>query len=338
MSLELIFGDRMAPTPRRVPFPWKAEASVSTRTRAPRRSADWRKLGGSGPGSGFQGSVEGSGHRISEPEVRVSQGDPAPSLPPPPLLPCDVYSPVLLEAPGAPRRGVRSGGRRSPDPSSYRIVEEIRLVQIPQVQEAGSGKQPVGREGLQDGVHHGRLRRPPNGWASPHSRAAARPAQSSGPSVGKRAGWEGGAGRSRAKPRGRGGQRRRGPGSGARGARRPLGQRRRAGCAQGPRAHRGHLADSSSAGSCRGTAGFHGEPGSGAEGLRSPPDRVGAGGGGAERSPLRLGGCRALRSLCVSLCTASVTFPLCEAGNPGLVSPAGRGATPPTSIFTIISY
>ena len=151
----------MAPTPRRVPFPWKAEASVSTRTRAPRRSADWRKLGGSGPGSGFQGSVEGSGHRISEPEVRVSQGDPAPSLPPPPLLPCDVYSPVLLEAPGAPRRGVRSGGRRSPDPSSYRIVEEIRLVQIPQVQEAGSGKQPVGREGLQDGVHHGRLRRPP---------------------------------------------------------------------------------------------------------------------------------------------------------------------------------
>lgn len=179
---------------------------------------------------------------------------------------------------------------------------------------------------------------PPNGWASPHSRAAARPAQSSGPSVGKRAGWEGGAGRSRAKPRGRGGQRPRGPGSGARGARRPLGQRRRAGCAQGPRAHRGHLADSSSAGSCRGTAGFHGEPGSGAEGLRSPPDRVGAGGGGAERSPLRLGGCRALRSLCVSLCTASVTFPLCEAGNPGLVSPAGRGATPPTSIFTIISY
>lgn len=41
----------------------------------------------------------------------------------------------------------------------------------------------------------------------PHSRAAARPAQSSGPSAGKRAG-----GRSRAEPRGRGRQRLRGPG------------------------------------------------------------------------------------------------------------------------------
>lgn len=41
-----------------------------------------------------------------------------------------------------------------PRPSrSYRIVEEIRLVQVSQVQEAGSREQPVGREGFQDGVH-----------------------------------------------------------------------------------------------------------------------------------------------------------------------------------------
>lgn len=99
--------------------------------------------------------------------------------------------------------------------------------------------------------------------------------------------WQAGGGRSGAKPRGRGGRRRRGPGWGARGrgGRGALGQRRGAGWAQGPRVHRGHSADSSSSCSSRGAAGFHGEPGRGAEGLRSPPDRVGAGGGGAERSP-----------------------------------------------------
>ena len=39
--------------PRRldVPFPWKAEASVST-DGAPRRGAPWRELRGRGPGSG----------------------------------------------------------------------------------------------------------------------------------------------------------------------------------------------------------------------------------------------------------------------------------------------
>lgn len=116
-----------------------------------------------------------------------------------------------------------------------------------------------------------------------------------------------------------------------------LGQRRRAGCAQGPRAHRGHLADSSSAGSSRGTAGFHGEPGSRAEGLRSPPGQGGSRGRGSSALPPETGWLPGA-PLSASPSARLLSLFLCEAGNPGLVSPAGRGATPPISIFTIISY
>lgn len=204
------------------------------------------------------------------------------------------------------------------DPSPYRIVEEIRLVQVPQVQEAGSGEQPVRREGLQDGVHRGGLRRP-LGLGFPHSRAAARPARSS---CWRLAGARGQV-RGSAPREGRAGAAL--PRAGGAGGAGGLG--RGGGRAQGRWAHRRHSADSSSSGSSGGTAGFHGEPGSGAEGWRSPPDWVGAGGGGAERSP-ETGGCRVLCSLRVSLGLASVTF-LCETGNPGLVSTAGQSATPP---------
>lgn len=93
---------------------------------------------------------------------------------------------------------------------------------------------------------------------------------------------------------------------------RALGQRRGAGWAQGPRAHRGHLADSSSSCSSGGTAGFHGEPGSGAEGLRSPRDTVGARDGGAESSP-ETGWLPGAPLSQRPLCSASVTF-LCETG------------------------
>lgn len=57
MCTELIFGDRMAPTPRRVPCPWKAEASVSTRTEPP---------GGARTGASSRGSREVSRDRVTE--------------------------------------------------------------------------------------------------------------------------------------------------------------------------------------------------------------------------------------------------------------------------------
>lgn len=110
-----------------------------------------------------------------------------------------------------------------------------------------------------------------------------------------------------------------------------LGQRLGAGWAQGPRAHRGHSADSTSSCSSWGTAGFHGEPGGGAEGFRSPPDRVGAGAGELSAPP-RLGGCRPLLCLCVSLRTASVTFLSVKLGTPGWLAQLAKAPRPHINI------
>lgn len=249
----------------------------------------------------------------------MSLGDPAPS-PLPRFCPV-LCSPVLGRG---GRRAAKRGAewwKEDADPSSYRIVEEIRLVQIPQVQEAGSGEQPVGREGLQDGVHRGRLRRPPSPGL-PSLQGGGEPGPELLPER-----WLAGGGRSGASP-GEGRAEAARPWVGGAGGAGALGQRRGAGWAQGPREHREHLADSSSSGSSRGAAGFHGEPGSGAEGLRSPPDRVGAGGGGAKRSPETGWLPGALLSLRLPL-HGFCHFPLCETWNPWLVSPAGRSATPP---------
>lgn len=98
------------------------------------------------------------------------------------------------------------GWKGDADPSSYRIVEEIRLVQIPQVQEAGSREQPVGREGLQNSVHRGRLRRPSSAGL-PLLQGGGAP----GPELLLEL-WQAGGGRSGAKPQGRGRRRRHSPG------------------------------------------------------------------------------------------------------------------------------
>lgn len=133
---------------------------------------------------------------------------------------------------------------------SYRIVEEIRLIQVSQVQEAGSREQPVGRERFQDGVHRAGFQGTPSGSASltpgrrrsPHRVAAGRGQAARGAGPGE--------------PRGRSG----GGGAG-RGRWGALGQRRRK--------HHGLSADSSSC-SSRDAAGFHGEPGGGADAGGAP--------------------------------------------------------------------
>lgn len=219
----------------------------------------------------------------------------------------------LCGVPGAPRRGVRVVCKGEPRPSrSYRIVEEIRLVQVSQVQEAGSREQPVGREGFQDGVHRAGFQETPFGLRFPHSRAAAIPAPSCG--------WAGQAARGAGpgEPRGRSG----GGGAG-RGRWGPLGQRRRT--------HRGHSADSSSS-SSRGAAGFHRDPGGGADAGGAP--RAGwEPGVGELNAPPRLGGCRvAAISLGLFLGTASVTFPGLKPGTQGWLAQLARAPRPHINI------
>lgn len=181
---------------------------------------------------------------------------------------------------GAPRRGVRVVGKGEPRPSrSYRIVEEIRFVQVSQVQEAGSREQPVGREGFQDRIHRAGFQKTPFGIRFPHSRAAAIPAPSCG--------WAGQAARGAGpgEPRGRSG----GGGAG-RGRWGALGQWRRT--------HRGHSADSSSS-SSRGAAGFHGDPGGGAD-ARGTPGSGGNRGWGSSMLPRDWVAAGSQRSLWVS--------------------------------------
>lgn len=192
---------------------------------------------------------------------------------------------------------------------SYRIVEEIRLIQVPQVQEAGSREQPVGRERFQDGVHRAGFQGTPSGCAS------LTPGRRRSPAPG--CGW--------ARAGGPGGRSRRAPGeerwgwrgSGALGGLRAVAPKAPwafsrllllllPGRSRLPWGARGW-------GRC----------------WRSPPGRVGAGGGGAQCSP-EDGWLPSRRDLSGSLPPRGFChFPESETGNLGLVSPAGLGATPP---------
>lgn len=197
-----------------------------------------------------------------------------------------------------------------PRPSrSYRIVEEIRLVQVSQVQEAGSREQPVGREGFQDGVHRAGFQETPLRAALPSLQGGGDPrtelrlGRVSSPR-----------GRSRRAP----GEERRGwRGSGALGT---LKQRRRT--------HRGHSADSSSS-SSRGAAGFHGDSGGGAD-ARGAPRGGWEPGVGELSAPPRQDGCRI--SLGLVLGTASVTFPGLKPGTRGWLAQLARAPRPHINI------
>lgn len=152
-------------------------------------------------------------------------------------------------------------------------------------------------------------RRPPFGLRFPHSRAAAIPAQSCG--------WAGQAARGAGpgEPRGRSG------GGGA-------GWGRWGTLRQQRRTHRGHSADSSSS-SSRGAAGFHGDPGGGADAGGAP--RAGwEPGVGELNAPPRLDGCRI--SLGFVLGTASVTFPGLKPGTLGWLVQLARVPRPHINI------
>lgn len=136
-----------------------------------------------------QGGAAGPRHRIQSSQ-HVPLGGPCSS----PLLRSAqrCVAPSGRGASGAEGCGVWKGRA---DPAPYRIVEEIRLVQVPQVQEAGSGEQPVRREGLQDGVHRGGLRGPLGLASLTPGRRRARPRARAG-------GWRARGGRSGAHPAG----------------------------------------------------------------------------------------------------------------------------------------
>lgn len=231
-----------------------------------------------------------------------------------------MYSSVLQGGPGKLRRPVRRSERGTQTLHLTALLRKSDSFRSPKSRKLDPGNSlSAGKGSKTASIAAGSG--DPLRLGFPYSRAAARLAQSSCLSSGKRAGA--GPGRSPEGGAGGGGTT---PGRGRRG-REGLRAEARSGLGSGAPAHRGHLADSSSSCSSGGTAGFHGEPGSGAEGLRSPRDRVGARDGGAESSP-ETGWLPGAPLSQRPLCSASVTF-LCETGNPGLVSPAGRGATPP---------
>lgn len=214
---------------------------------------------------------------------------------------------------GSLRRRVRVVCKGEPRPfRSYRIVEEIRLIQVSQVQEAGSREQPVGRERFQDRVHRAGFQGTPSGCAtltpgrrrSPHRAAAGRGQAARGAGPGE--------------PRGRSG----GGGAG-RGRWGALGQRRRK--------HRGLSADSSSC-SSRDAAGFHGEPGGGAD-AGGAPQAGREPGAGELNAPPRMGGCRVAEiSLGLFLRAASVTFRSLKPGAPGWLAQLALAPRPHINI------
>lgn len=208
VSLGHVSRDRLALTPRH-PIPPRKPRSMYPRTEPPggvRTSASSEAPAQVRGLAGVWRDLVPKSHSSNH----VSLGDPAPS-PLPRFCPV-MCSPVPRE--GGVRRAAKRGAewwKGDADPSSYRIVEEIRLVQIPQVQEAGSREQPVGREGLQDGVHRGRLRRPPSPGL-PSLQGGSAP----GPELLSERRLAGG-GRSGAKPRGGAGRGGAAPGRGRRG-------------------------------------------------------------------------------------------------------------------------
>lgn len=194
-----------------------------------------------------------------------------------------------------------------PRPSrSYRIVEEIRLVQVSQVQEAGSREQPVGREGFQDGVHRAGFQETPLRAALPSLQGGGDPRTEL---------WLGRA----SSP---GGRSRRAPGEERRGWRGlgALGDLKAA-APNAPWAFSRLLLQL-----LPGRSWLPWGPRGWGRCWRSPPGRVGTGGGGAQCSPETrwvpdLSGSRPRQGFC--------HFPGSETWNAGLVSPAGPGATPP---------